>query len=81
MEHKVIDAFEVKALPKQKTYKVVSLFSGLGGMDLGFKGDFHFLNNEYAKNPFDIIFANDIFRQAADIYEHNFRHKVERKSI
>ena len=30
MEHKVIDAFEVKALPKQKTYKVVSLFSGLG---------------------------------------------------
>lgn len=81
MEHKVIDAFEVKTLPKQKTYKVVSLFSGLGGMDLGFRGGFHFLNNEYAKNPFDIIFANDIFKQAADIYEHNFKHKVERKSI
>ena len=81
MEHKVIDAFKVKTLQKQKTYKVVSLFSGLGGMDLGFRGGFHFLNNEYTKNPFDIIFANDIFKQAADIYEHNFDHKVERKSI
>lgn len=69
MELKVIDAFEVKENRNQKVYKVVSLFSGLGGMDLGFRGSFQFLNNEYAKNPFDIIFANDIFKQAADIYQ------------
>ena len=30
-----------------KKYKVVSLFSGCGGMDLGFEGGFTFLNKEY----------------------------------
>ncbi|KGQ57969.1 Modification methylase HaeIII [Gallibacterium anatis] len=62
-------------------YNVISLFSGLGGMDLGFKGDFQFLEHYYSKNPFDILFANDIFKQAAEIYESNFHHKVNQKSI
>lgn len=74
-----VNAFDVK--PSGKIYKIVSLFSGAGGMDLGFKGDFIYLNNNYSKNPFKIIFANDIFTQAADIYEANLHTKVERRSI
>ncbi|WP_436938039.1 DNA cytosine methyltransferase [Staphylococcus xylosus] len=64
-----------------KPLNIVSLFSGAGGMDLGFVGGFDYLNNHYAKNPYNIVFANDIFKQAADIYEYNFNHKVTRESI
>jgi len=38
-----------------KRFKVISLFSGCGGMDLGFKGGFDFLGNRYSENPFEII--------------------------
>ncbi|HFU4000217.1 TPA: DNA cytosine methyltransferase [Streptococcus suis] len=66
---------------ESKPLNVVSLFSGAGGMDLGFVGGFEYLGDKYEKNPFNIVFANDIFSQAADTYEANFQHKVERRSI
>lgn len=66
---------------KTKKYNVLSLFSGCGGMDLGFEGGFEFLGKKYQKNPFNIVFANDIFKQAADVYEANFNISVERRSI
>ncbi|RIY36838.1 DNA cytosine methyltransferase [Psittacicella gerlachiana] len=82
MVAKVINSFDktISSSPKQK-YQVVSLFSGLGGLDLGFVGGFEFLGTEFTKNPFEIKFANDIFKQACDIYESNFNHQVTRKSI
>ncbi|WP_099203904.1 DNA cytosine methyltransferase [Scatolibacter rhodanostii] len=64
-----------------KKLNVASLFSGAGGMDLGVLGGFEYLGKMYESNPFNIVFANDIFEQAADIYEANFHHKVERRSI
>lgn len=76
-----VNAFNVKTQKKNKKINVISLFSGAGGMDLGFKGGFEFLGIKYEENPFDIVFANDIFKQAADVYEDNFNHKVERRSI
>jgi len=42
-------------LVKEKTISVVSLFSGCGGMDLGFSGGFDFLGKYYPKTPFDIV--------------------------
>lgn len=69
-------------IPKDiKPLNVVSLFSGAGGMDLGFVGGFEYLGETFDKNPYNIVFANDIFKQAADVYEDNFDHKVERQSI
>lgn len=62
----------VKTIPKGKTLKVISLFSGCGGMDLGFCGDFCVLGKKYEKNPYKIIFSNDIVKQACQTYEHNF---------
>lgn len=76
---KRINAEKVKS--NSKKYNVVSLFSGCGGMDLGFNGGFTFLGKKYDENPFDIIFANDIFKQAADMYEDNFGLPVERRDI
>lgn len=78
---KRVDTEKVQINQESKTYNVVSLFSGCGGMDLGFKGGFKFLNKEYPENPFNIIFANDIFKQAADMYEDNFEMPVERKDV
>lgn len=75
-----VNAFKVDSSYKN-SLNVISLFSGAGGMDLGFRGDFNYLGTHYGKNPFNIVFANDIFKQAADVYENNFKHIVERRSI
>lgn len=56
--------------------KVVSLFSGAGGLDLGFIGGFNFLGKHYASLPFDIIFANDNYPQAVDTYRYNIGHHI-----
>lgn len=53
---------------------VISLFSGCGGMDLGFRGDFDFLGNVFESNNYDIVFSNDIVQAACSTYEHNFGH-------
>lgn len=58
-----------------KKYKVVSLFSGCGGMDLGFQGGFTFLNKNYKRNDFDIIFSNDFEKKACETYNYNFENK------
>lgn len=56
---------------KLKTHKVISLFSGCGGMDLGFCGGFEFLGTKYPKHPFEIIWANDLNEAACRTYKHN----------
>jgi DNA (cytosine-5)-methyltransferase 1 len=56
--------------------KVVSLFCGCGGMDLGLIGGFDFLNNYYKKNPFEIVFACDNDKSAIEHYNNNFDHKA-----
>lgn len=55
--------------------KVISLFSGCGGMDMGVRGDFYFNGKYYEPNPFDIVYANDIVQSACNTYEYNFKHK------
>jgi DNA (cytosine-5)-methyltransferase 1 len=57
-----------------KKFKVVSLFSGCGGMDLGFLGGFTYLNKYYEKHNFEIVFANDILPAACETYSKNFNH-------
>lgn len=59
-----------------KKYKVVSLFSGCGGLDLGFLGGFTSLGKKYQKLNFDIIWANDIFKEACLTYEKNLKHSI-----
>lgn len=58
------------------SFKVVSLFSGCGGLDLGFLGDFKFLGKEYKRSLFDITWANDIYPQACETYRHNFGNHI-----
>jgi len=52
------------------------MFSGCGGMDLGFMGGFKFLNKRYAKLPFEIVWANDFNSYACETYLHNLKHNI-----
>lgn len=51
--------------------KIVSLFSGCGGLDLGFLGGFSFEGRKYPKHNVSIVFANDIDPDAAKCYNSN----------
>ena len=56
---------------KEETNTIVSLFSGCGGMDLGFSGNFDFLGKHYDKTGFNIIWANEISDSACKTYRRN----------
>ncbi len=64
-----------------KTYSVVSMFSGCGGMDLGFLGGFDFLGERYARSPFDVVWANDLNPYACRTYAHNIGHAIRAGSV
>lgn len=52
-------------------YKIVSLFSGCGGLDLGFSGGFLFYDKQFQRLNTKIVFANDIDKDAATCYNSN----------
>lgn len=56
----------------KSVYKVISLFSGCGGLDLGFEGGFKSLGKNYAKRKFEVIWANDIDESSCLTYYKNF---------
>ena len=45
---------------------VASLFSGCGGLDLGFTGGFAFQGGKYERLNTHIVFANDFDQDAAN---------------
>lgn len=55
-----------------KKYRILSLFSGCGGLDLGLEGGFTYLGHQYAENPFEIVWANDINEKATKTQKLNF---------
>lgn len=54
-----------------KPLKIVSLFSGCGGLDLGFTGNFNFRDRHYEKTKFRIEYSNDIDPAAEYVYNAN----------
>lgn len=56
---------------KEERLRVVSLFSGCGGMDLGFIGGFDFLGRHYNRTMFDLIWANELNPAACRTYRAN----------
>ena len=70
----VVDSNETYPAKKRQASKpitVISLFSGCGGMDLGFIGGFEFLGQKYQKTGFKIIWANEINEAACKTYRKN----------
>lgn len=60
-----------KASVSEIKFTVVSLFSGCGGLDLGFVGGFEFLGAFYDKTLFGIAWANEINSAACRTYRKN----------
>lgn len=58
-------------VPTRQNFSLVSLFSGAGGMDLGFRGDFTSRGRFFEPNPFDIIWANELNPAACRTYRRN----------
>ena len=54
-------------------YKVVSLFTGCGGCDQGLVGGFTFNRTDYARLPYDIVYALDIDQKALNTHKMNFK--------
>jgi DNA (cytosine-5)-methyltransferase 1 len=52
-------------------WKVASLFSGCGGLDLSFLGGFDYLGKRYQKLPFDVVDAIDNLPDAVECYRLN----------
>lgn len=64
-----------KTISKQN-YTLVSLFAGCGGLDLGFKGGFEVLGKKYTKRNFNLIWANDIDKNACLTFSKNFKEEI-----
>jgi DNA (cytosine-5)-methyltransferase 1 len=63
-----------KKIPSE--FSVVSLFSGCGGLDMGFLGGFRFLGKVYDRLPYRITWANDLTPVACKTYEANLKHPI-----
>ncbi|MEK7170879.1 MAG: DNA (cytosine-5-)-methyltransferase [Patescibacteria group bacterium] len=66
---------------KKKSYKIASLFSGCGGMDLGSQGGFEFMSKKYRKLPTKLVYAMDFDKPIVDIYNSNFPHQCQLRDI
>jgi len=64
-----------------KKHSVISMFSGCGGMDLGFTGGFEVFGRRYRTLPFEIIWANDLNPEACKTYERNLGREIHRGDI
>lgn len=71
-----IEQYPVKKRQSAKPMTVISLFSGCGGMDLGFIGGFDFLGHKYSKTGFKIIWANEISSAACKTYRLNLGNNI-----
>lgn len=75
------DASQSKRKRCRKMISVVSLFSGCGGMDLGFVGGFDFLGKHFGRMDYEIIWANEINSAACKTYRANFLHPIREGDI
>lgn len=58
------------------TFSVVSMFSGCGGMDLGFTGGFEVFGRRYRSWPFRVVWANDLNGEACKTYQRNLGQEI-----
>lgn len=71
----------ISAIPPQNDISVISLFSGCGGMDLGFQGGFVFLGHHYKHLPFKVIWACEINEAACRTYRRNVSKHIRQGDI
>lgn len=68
-------------ISSNKNFTVVSYFSGCGGLDLGFRGDFEYKGERLEKLPFNIIAAYDKDEKCVETYNNYFGDHAEVKTL
>ncbi len=63
-------------MKQNKKHTVLSLFSGCGGLDLGFVGGFSFLGKKYDPRNFEIVWANDIDEPSCQTFRNYFKNDI-----
>ena len=66
---------------KKNKFKVTSLFSGCGGMDLGMLGGFEYLGNNYSPLNIEITYAMDYDKPITGVYNENLSHECFHQDI
>lgn len=62
-------------------FTVVSMFSGCGGMDIGFLGGFESGGKVYDRLPYKVVWANDLNEAACEVYRRNIGHDIHRGDV
>lgn len=57
--------------------KMISMFAGCGGMDLGFRGDFEYKGQYYPPLGFDLVNAYDFDEKAVETYRANVDQRAD----
>lgn len=68
-------------LPFLPYYETVSLFSGCGGLDLGFKGNFDYKKEHYPALPFNFLKAYDHDARCVETYTRNVGEHIEKADL
>jgi DNA (cytosine-5)-methyltransferase 1 len=58
-------------------FTIVSMFSGCGGMDLGFLGGFEVYGRHYSRLPFQVVWANEHNVKACATYRRNIGAEIQ----
>lgn len=62
-------------------WRVASLFCGCGGTEVGLRGGFQFLGQEYAVHPVTMVYANDLEAHACSMFAANCGLKPDNRDI
>lgn len=69
---------DTKTMPN---HSAVSMFSGCGGLDLGFRGGFRYKDEWYKKHPFQIVKAYDFDERAVATYRENIGDHIDHADL
>lgn len=72
-----LDADTLSTERVEREYKLVSMFSGCGGMDLGFLGGFKVFGRVYRRLPFRVVWANEHNPAACRTYRRNLDAEIQ----
>jgi len=65
----------------KKNFDVVSLFSGCGGLDLGFTGNFKFLKQNFSKTNFNIISPAGVFNNQTKSFIKKYKKLIPKNKM
>jgi len=81
VQYSLVGEKENAVTAEDRKYSIVSMFSGCGGMDFGFRGGFEVFGRRYRSLPFQVVWANDLNIEACKTYERNLAHSILRGDV